>query len=374
MSDDSRASIIINNYNYGRFLTEAIESALSQTYHNTQVIVVDDGSTDDSAGIIEGFGHQILPVLKENGGQGSAFNVGFATSNGEVVLFLDSDDMLLPTAVERAVELFGASDIANVHWPLWEIDEQGKKTGQMRPLQALGKGDLLELVVREGPEAYVTAPTTGNAWARCFLEKVFPLPEEEYRICADIYLCALAPLFGRIEALSESQGYYRLHGQNNYARLRFDDKLTQDLWCYNDRCRVLAKNLRKMGIRVNSKAWKRNAWLHRFLLGREEIAALSPPEDTLILVDDDLVGSELVAGRRSIPFLERDGQYWGAPLDDEMAIRECERLRQSGASFLVFAWTSFWWLDYYQGFLRYLRSNFRCVLDNNRLVVFDLRP
>src|SRR6184192_1210231 len=65
-------SILINNYNYGRFLREAIDSALRQTYTNTEVIVVDDGSTDDSRQIIAGYGSRIVPVLKENGGQASA--------------------------------------------------------------------------------------------------------------------------------------------------------------------------------------------------------------------------------------------------------------------------------------------------------------
>ena len=98
MSDRDLASIIINNYNYGVFLREAVDSALNQTYLNTEVIVVDDGSTDRSREIIASYGDQIIPVLKGNGGQASAFNAGFAASRGEVVFFLDSDDILLPTA------------------------------------------------------------------------------------------------------------------------------------------------------------------------------------------------------------------------------------------------------------------------------------
>ncbi len=71
-------SILINNYNYGRFLSKAIDSALNQEYQNIEVIVVDDGSTDDSRKIIESYGERIKPVLKENGGQASAFNAGFS--------------------------------------------------------------------------------------------------------------------------------------------------------------------------------------------------------------------------------------------------------------------------------------------------------
>jgi glycosyltransferase involved in cell wall biosynthesis len=67
-------SIIINNYNYGRFLKQAIESALAQTYRLCEVIVVDDGSTDVSRSVLSGFGEHVVAVLKENGGQASAFN------------------------------------------------------------------------------------------------------------------------------------------------------------------------------------------------------------------------------------------------------------------------------------------------------------
>ncbi len=68
MSSSQKVSIIINNYNYGRFLKEAIDSALNQTYSNTEVIVVDDGSTDNSHEIIAEYGKQIIPILKENRG------------------------------------------------------------------------------------------------------------------------------------------------------------------------------------------------------------------------------------------------------------------------------------------------------------------
>src|SRR2546428_10583836 len=102
MNNFELASIIINNYNYRRFLREAVDSALNQTYRNTEVIVVDDGSTDGSPEIIASYGDRIIPVLKQNGGQNSALNAGFSSSRGDVILFLDSDDVLLPTAVEAA--------------------------------------------------------------------------------------------------------------------------------------------------------------------------------------------------------------------------------------------------------------------------------
>ena len=81
---DPCVSIIINNYNYGRFLHSAIDSAIKQIYAHTELIVVDDGSTDDSRDIISSYGSKITPVFKPNGGQASALNAGFAVCRGDM--------------------------------------------------------------------------------------------------------------------------------------------------------------------------------------------------------------------------------------------------------------------------------------------------
>lgn len=95
MADTLRVSIIINNYNYERFLSEAIDSAINQNYQNTEVIVVDDYSTDNSRDVIASYGDKIIPVYhQENGKQAAAFNSGFAVSKGEIIIFLDADDYL----------------------------------------------------------------------------------------------------------------------------------------------------------------------------------------------------------------------------------------------------------------------------------------
>src|SRR5713101_7004789 len=105
MTNAPLASIIINNYNYAGFLRDAIDSALNQTYPDTEVIVVDDGSTDGSREVITEYRDRIIPVFKENGGQTSALNVAFRISRGQVVHFVDADDALLPAAVERVVQV-----------------------------------------------------------------------------------------------------------------------------------------------------------------------------------------------------------------------------------------------------------------------------
>src|SRR3954454_14414573 len=118
MTSDLKASVIINNFNYARFLADAIDSALAQTHPNTEVIVVDDGSTDESASVIAAYGDRIAPVLKGNGGQASAYNAGYERSSGDIVCFLDADDMLLVDAIGSAADAFSVEDVVKVQWPM----------------------------------------------------------------------------------------------------------------------------------------------------------------------------------------------------------------------------------------------------------------
>jgi len=374
MTDSPLVSIIINNYNYGRFLAAAIDSALAQTYRRAEVIVVDDGSTDQSRDVIAGYAGKVLPILKGNGGQASAFNAGFAASRGEVIIFLDSDDVLGPTAAEKAVEAFDDPGVVKVHWNLRVMDEGGVPTGKLHLSEELPEGDLREFVARKGPWNYVTPPTSGNAWARRALEEILPVPEQEYRIGADCYLFTLAPVLGKMRRVAEPQGWYRVHGKNHYAGSGFAEKLRCDTRLYAQNCAALSTRLAALGVEADVRAWNRGAWVEELNRAVSDIEQCVAPGWAFILVDEDQwgVGGDL-AGRAVFPFMEKDGIYWGPPADDATAIHELERLRGRGAAAIVFARPAFWWLEHYRGWRDYLRENFPCRLENERLVVFDLR-
>jgi succinoglycan biosynthesis protein ExoV len=114
-------------------------------------------------------------------------------------------------------------------------------------------------------------------------------------------------------------------------------------------------------------------WYYDVQRALQEISTVVGPGETFILVDEGQWGeTRLIPGRRSIPFLEKEGHYWGLPSDDEQAISELERLRAEGARYIAFAWSSFWWLDFYTGFRDYLRSHFAPVLESERLIVWIL--
>lgn len=228
-------SIIINNYNYDRFLTEAIDSALNQTYPHVEVIVVDDGSTDTSRDIIARYGDRIIPILQPNGKQAAAFNSGFARSKGDIIIFLDSDDYLMPNAVEKIVMVWKPT-LSKVHYRLEVVDTYGKPMGYTFPqgTQPLSTGDVWKTLLNVG--GYVRVPTSGNALNRNALSSLFPIADE-YKLTADDYLSVLVPFYGEVKAIEEPLGAYRIHSNNQWALAtvtgdRFHRFIRHDLQVY----------------------------------------------------------------------------------------------------------------------------------------------
>jgi glycosyltransferase involved in cell wall biosynthesis len=368
-------SIIVNNYNYARFVREAIDSALAQERVNCEVIVVDDGSTDESWRIIESYGNRVLALRKKNGGQASAFNAGFSKSRGDVVLFLDADDRLLPAAACEAVQRLDDSSVIRVHWPLIEIDEMGKANGRLFPPHTLAEGDLRERVLANGPISYVNAPTSGNAWRRSFLDQVLPVRDSGDRHGADAYLFTLSPFFGLLAKVEKPLGCFRLHSAN-FSGHTILGKVRRDVRRYDHHCRVLEEHLRNKGVSVDVAKWKQSttyAWMQDLLRATDLAESLLPPGTSFILVDENQWGGQdFLPRRRIIPFTEQDGEYAGPPRDDAAAIDELERLREGGACFLALAAPAFWWLDYYRAFAAYLREHYWRVAATQSLVVYDL--
>lgn len=243
-------SIIVNNYNYGRFLRQAIDSALNQSYSHIEVIVVDDGSTDNSREIIASYGNKIIPVLKENGGQASAFNAGFAASQGEIVSFLDADDYLFADTIERVVAVWKPG-IAKVQYYLDIVDIRGNFLGTYPPPERrLDRGEVLPILLEKG--RYETPVTSGNSFNRAGLAKIFPIPETKFRISADSYLVTLVPFDGQVVSIEQNLGAYRIHGDNLWALSQKVEveKLTQfvqhDLYRYE----LLADKFSELGCKI----------------------------------------------------------------------------------------------------------------------------
>jgi len=205
-------SVVIDTFNYGHYVEEAVESALAQDFPREmyEILVVDDGSTDDTAERLEKYGDSIRYLPKANGGQASAFNFGFAAARGEIIALLDADDLWLADKLRRVCETFEKNPEAGMVYHrthLWRgganlendsyfVDVSGRVTES--------RASLLR---------YPMVGTSCLAFRRSVLNKLLPVPET-LRSQADAYLTALIIFAAPVVALPEFLAKYRMHGAN----------------------------------------------------------------------------------------------------------------------------------------------------------------
>jgi glycosyltransferase involved in cell wall biosynthesis len=215
-----KVSIIVLNYNYARYLQDSIGNSLKQSYKNTEVIVVDDGSTDASLKIIEKYGNSIKKISQSNKGMIEASNSGFSESTGEILIFLDADDYLYSNAVSRIVEIWEPGT-SKVQFRLKKVDNNGKDIGHFPSInRRLDGGEVWKKIINQGE--FITATMSGNAFSRQVLEKIFPIKDAKIGksgtyfdiIPTDSYLAFRVPFFGPVLAIQDSLGVYRIHGVN----------------------------------------------------------------------------------------------------------------------------------------------------------------
>jgi glycosyltransferase involved in cell wall biosynthesis len=232
VSDEERdlgVDIVITNHNYGRFLAAAVDSALAQARPGVRVIVVDDGSDDDSREILSAYQGRIEVILKEQGGQASALNAGIARCSGDILLVLDADDVLRPQAADLVAAAFAADpDLVKVQFRMAVIDAEGRPTGVKKPFEYLlaPSGDVRRAELAF-PFDLAWLPGGGTAFRLSSLRDLLPIPEADYPRCgADWYLVHLSALSGSAAALDDICAEYRIHGGNGYeldqARLDLD--------------------------------------------------------------------------------------------------------------------------------------------------------
>jgi glycosyltransferase involved in cell wall biosynthesis len=211
-----KVSIVIVNHNHARFLPQAIDSALAQTYADTEVIVIDDGSTDESSEVIRSYGDLVIPVLKSNAGQASCYSRGLEISRGDLVLYLDADDYLLPHCLLEIITNWKQGCV-QAHFYLEVVDERGVGMDAVVPSGRLGKGtDPLKMMRLFG--AYCSPPASGNIYSRDYLGKILRVENEsefrrfdEIHFGADSVTILAAPYFGTIAAIPRILGCYRRH-------------------------------------------------------------------------------------------------------------------------------------------------------------------
>ena len=203
-------TIVVLNYNYEKFVGDAIRSALAQTYASLEVVVVDNGSTDHSLGVIETFSHRVKLVrVPTNIGQGEGYNRGFEAARGDWIVWLDADDVLDTDAIATCMALV-QSDTAKVQYPLRCIDADGRPLPGVLPYLR-HQGDVLPLIRTFGH--YGGPPGSGNLYRREALRPYFPVNPDDWPIGTDTVPFIAAPFHGRVIDTGRTLGSYRLHRQ-----------------------------------------------------------------------------------------------------------------------------------------------------------------
>lgn len=205
-------TVLIDTYNYGEFVEEAVSSALAQDFpaEQREILVVDDGSTDDTQERLRKFGEAIRYLRKPNGGQASAFNFGFEHARGQIIALLDADDVWLPGKLKRVHEEFKRYPEAGMLYHrvhLWNGAEDISEDSYFIPVS----GNVTES--RRALLQYPMVGTSCLAFRQEALQKLLPVPES-LRFQADAYLTALIIFVAEVAALPEFLGKYRLHGAN----------------------------------------------------------------------------------------------------------------------------------------------------------------
>lgn len=220
-------SILAANYNYGAYLEDCIESVLRQSYPNCELIICDDGSTDSSRAILSRYGEvdsRIKIVLQENSGQARALNAAFRVSQGEILCFLDSDDLYAPDKLRAVVEAFSANPNSGfvIHKLLRINSSRSKLMGEIPLAYPLPSGWLGSTAPLDAPWVPPgIPPCTALSLRREVAEGIFPLPIR-LRAFADTPIQVLAPLLTPVTAVAQVLGEYRIHGGNAAALSRFN--------------------------------------------------------------------------------------------------------------------------------------------------------
>jgi glycosyltransferase involved in cell wall biosynthesis len=298
---DLGVDIVISNYNYGEFLTDAVESACRQSHSKVNVVVVDDGSTDDSRERLRAYEGRVEIVLKENGGQASALNAGMARCQGEIVIFLDADDMLRPWGAERVAENFAADpDLTRVQFRMAFIDAAGNPTGETLPSghRRAPTGDLRRAELAF-PFDLAWLAGGGTAFRTEPLRTIFPIPERDYPRCgADWYVVHLMALLGEAGYVDEVCADYRLHGRNGYARQdqRLDLEQVRHSIAYSAPTKVaLARLADQVGLERPERILSLSDLANRLISLRLEPRTHPIPDDSVVRL---LADSVRAAGRR----------------------------------------------------------------------------
>ena len=287
-------SVLVPNYNYGRYIGEALDSLLAQSYENWEAIVCDDGSTDESRRVIEAYAARdarIRYIFRQNGGVAAALNACYSAAQGEVISLLDADDLFLPHKIQRIVDGFTRNVNAGmcIH-PILPYDG-AKRVGDPFPIQ-IAQGWIAPVALRNGGYDPGLPHASGLSFRSVVLRAAFPLPVN-LRRGLDFYLNGICIMRTEVVSFPEVLTLYRIHGSNISTGSELDsrdiEKNMQDqIVALNARCehlRTLLGSWPAMQLQDNRAA--RNGALRYYLLEGKLSPSLPVPLAEMIRKEPD---------------------------------------------------------------------------------------
>ena len=217
-------TVIINSYNYGRYIRQAIESVIGQGYPNKQIVVVDDGSTDESRSIIHQYKDVVQIIAHRNMGQARSCLIAARYATGDIIQFLDSDDYLLPGALSQIVQKFEPG-VSKVQFQLCPIDSNGEVVGDPWPIEnnRIDSKTIISRIRRNG--CYPSPPTSGNAYRADVVRSIDSI---DYETSIDGIIYLYAPFVGEVRHINHPLASYRYHDANYSQHGKLDARRLRD--------------------------------------------------------------------------------------------------------------------------------------------------
>lgn len=211
-----QCSILLGVYNQSRYLRDTVQSVLTQSWEDWELIVVDDGSTDGSASLVPE-DPRIRVIQQPNGGQAAALNTAFTRARGAWIFLLDGDDCWLPDKLASCLAWADQHpEAAWIHHRMAIMDGAGRPSGAVTPTGTLMQGAPNPVLAFTG-EARLS-PTSGMGFRRELAQRLFPIPEAVFGLRADYYLQVAASASGlTLLALDRILAHYRVHDANGYT-------------------------------------------------------------------------------------------------------------------------------------------------------------
>lgn len=207
-------SVVIPSFNAGKYIVEAIDSVLAQTYKPLEIIVIDDGSQDNTKDVLNPFieTQEIRYFYQENQGPGTARNLGVLKSRGDLIAFCDSDDLWLPEKLEKQIKLFQDPEAALVYSDMEMLggEDAGKRFSKVFGVESFYRGSVFGKLVKEN-----FIPNSTVIVKRRAIEDSDGFPRDRKFFSVEDYVCWLViAKEHKVDFIDEPLVKYRWHDEN----------------------------------------------------------------------------------------------------------------------------------------------------------------